>query len=137
MNNIMHWTDRAISTWRNEGIVLRPGVSMTYIAEVEQVLGFTFPADLKELYVKIDGFEDNACTGNMFCLWSMETIYKEWLGGEYEDFIAFCDYLIYSHALGFRISDNGIYKSYDGTLMIAKSFSECIDLINSDSDLIY
>ena len=146
MNSITHWVDRAISTWRNEEIPLLPGVSMTYIAEVEQVLGFAFPSDFKELYTKVNGFADNAINPHMFSLWPLDTIYKQYLqaldGQELileeldEDFIAFCDFMVNSHTIGFDITKPGIYLSYDRR-EVAKSFSECIEMMNFEPALLY
>ena len=67
----------------------------------------------------------------------MERILKEYQEDDDNNYVGFCDYLINSHSIGFFKSEEGIYKSYSQIHPIAKTFREAIDLINTNSDLLY
>jgi hypothetical protein len=136
MNSIALWINEAIVTWRREGIALQAGVSLQYIEEVEQMLGFTFPDDFKEFYTTVDGFANDTMSNSMIYMWSMNKIFQEHIAGDDDEFIGFCDYMINSHRIGFIKNERGIYKCYDQVIPIAETFSTCIQLIYTDSDLI-
>jgi hypothetical protein len=136
MNSKAAWITEAMATWRREGIALQAGVSLQYIEEVEQMLGFTFPDDFKEFYSTVDGFAQDTMSKSMIYMWSMNMIFQEYIAGDDDDFIAFCDYMINSHRIGFIKGLPGIYKCYDLVIPIAETFSTCIQLIYTDSDLI-
>lgn len=137
MNSPAPWINEAILTWQKEGIALRPGALDAYIAEVEQWLGFKFPNDFYELYKVVNGFENSGMNRDMFSLWPLEVIWDEYQGNKDDEFIAFCDYLINSHQIGFIKGQTGIYKDYARTEKIANSFREFIELLNGNSDPLY
>jgi SMI1 / KNR4 family (SUKH-1) len=134
---ILSWAEQAIDIWASKGIKLQNGISCEKISDFEKLLDFKFPQDFIELYSKANGFEDFDWNENMFSLWSLERILKEYQEGGDTNYIGFCDYLINSHSIGFFKTDNGIFKSYDPNQPIGNTFKEGIELINSNSDLIY
>ena len=76
----------------------------------------------------------------MIEIWSLERIENGF--GRYPDFIGFSDYLINSHVYGFLKNQQGVFKNYDSAdsgipEKIADTFEEAIDLINSNSNLLY
>jgi hypothetical protein len=134
---ILSWTDQAILLWKEKSIKLNAGLSQNEIAEFEKLLNFTFPQDFIELYQKVNGFEDFEWNNELFSLWSLDRISKEYQEGNSEKYIGFCDYLINSHNIGFLRTDNRVYKNYDHSNPIADNFKDIIILINSNSELIY
>jgi hypothetical protein len=136
-SDILSWTDRAILVWTNSGIKFQPGVSLNIITSYEAQLDFQFQLDFKELYQKVNGFEDFDWNKHMFSLWSLERILKEYRENNDNNYVGFCDYLINSHSIGFFKSEKGVYKSYSQIEPIADTFREAIELINTNSDLLY
>jgi len=136
-NQILSWTDQAISLWESKSIKLQNGISVDKIADLEKLLDFKFPQDFIGLYSKVNGFEDFEWNEHMFSLWSVDRILKEYHEDGNSNYIGFCDFLINSHSIGFLKSAIDVYKSYDQTQPVAKSFEDLIFLINSNSDLIY
>ena len=136
MNSIAPWISEAIITWQKEGIPLMPGVSLQYIEEVEEMLDFTFPDDFKAFYTAVDGYAIDTMSNSMIYMWPVNMIFKEYMAGDDDDFIAFCDYMVNSHRIGFIKNEPGIYKCYDRKEPIADSFSTCMQLIYTDSPLI-
>lgn len=100
-------------------------------------MDFQFPTDFKELFQKANGFEDFDWNGHMFSLWSIERILIEYREDKDNNYIGFCDFLINAHSIGFLKTDEGIFKSYTQIEPIAKTFREAIELINTNSDLLY
>ena len=137
MNSPAPWINDAILTWQKEGIALHSGALEVYIAEIEQWLGFNFPNDFNELYKAVNGFANSNMNSDMFYLWPLEVIWAEYRGNNDDEFIAFCDFMINSHQIGFIKDQPGIYKSYDYTEKVADSFKEFIELLNTGSDLLY
>jgi hypothetical protein len=137
MNSPAPWINEAILTWQKEVIALQPGALETYIAELEQWLGFSFPNDFYEFYKVVNGFERYVSNEDFFSLWSLETLWEEYLNNKEGEFIGVCDYMINSHQIGFIKGQTGIYKEYARTEKIAGSFKEFIELLNSGSDLLY
>jgi hypothetical protein len=135
-SEILGWTGEAILTWTNSGIKLRQGHSLNAIVDFEEQLNFQFPQDFKELYQKVNGFEDFEWNKHMFSLWSLDRILKEFQEDDNNNYVGFCDYLISSHSIGFFKTEEGVFKSYDQTKPIAKTFKASIDLINLNSDLL-
>jgi hypothetical protein len=136
-SEILGWAGQAILTWTNSGIKLQQGLSLNTIMDFEEQLNFQFPQDFKELYQKVNGFEDFEWNKHMFSLWSLDRILKEFQEDDNNNYVGFCDYLISSHSIGFFKTEEGVFKSYDQTNPIAKTFKESIDLINSNLDLLY
>ena len=140
MDNLKHtlsWTDQTITYWTEKGIKLQAGVSLDKLRDFEKLLDFSFPQDFIELYTKVNGFVDFDWNENMFSLWSLDRILKEYQEDEDPKFIGFCDYLINSHTLGFYTDDKLIYKYYDKPKAITNSFQDFISLLNSNDDLLY
>jgi cell wall assembly regulator SMI1 len=50
--------DETINIWKNTDVKLQLGASLENISELEIKLDFVFPKDFKELYQKVNGFED-------------------------------------------------------------------------------
>jgi hypothetical protein len=134
---ILSWIDEAISLWRINNVKLQDGVLLIKITEFEKRLGFKFPLDFLELYQKVNGFEDFEWDKNMFSLWSLDRILKEYQEDADNNCVGFCDYLISSHTIGFSKFDNQIYKYYSKPELIASTFKEAIGLLNSNSELLY
>lgn len=139
MTNVLgkDWTSQVISIWTSEGIKLQSGVSVETIASIENLIGFKFPEDFIELYTKVNGFKDYDWTENMFSLWPVERILKEYQENEDSNYVGFCDYLINSHSFGFMKNAHGIFKSYEINNPVCQSFKEIIDAIILNADLIY
>jgi hypothetical protein len=137
MNSPAPWINDTILAWQKEGITLQTGVWESYIAEIEEWLGFSFPNDFYEFYKAVNGFANSEMNKEMFSLWPLETIWAEYQGNNDDEFIAICDYMINSHQIGFIKDQPGIYKNYARTEKIADSFKEFIELLNTDSELLY
>ncbi|MCS3800071.1 SMI1/KNR4 family protein [Niastella sp. OAS944] len=137
MNSPVPWINEAILTWKREGVALQSGALESYIAEVEQWLGFSFPNDFYEFYKAVNGFENSDMNKDMFYLWPLEVIWAEYQGNDDDEFIAFCDFMINSHQIGFIKGQPGIYKSYDRTEKVADNFKEFIEILNSNADPLY
>ena len=138
--NIDTWADGIISYWRSKKITLQKGNSVERISGTENKLGFIFPQSFKILYQKVNGFGDSDWNENMIGIWSLERIENEF--GRYPDFIGFSDFLINSHVYGFLKNQQGIFKNCDLAdtgvpEKIADTFEEAIDLINTNSNLLY
>jgi SMI1 / KNR4 family (SUKH-1) len=134
---ILSWADQSIGIWISKGIKLQDGVSIDKISTFEKQLDFKFPQDFIDLYSKTNGFEDFDWNENMFSLWSLDRILKEYQENGDTNYIGFCDFLINSHSIGFFKTDIGVYKSYDQIKSIAGNFQDFILLLNSNNDLLY
>lgn len=134
---VLSWTNQAIDIWTSKGIKLQNGISVNKIYDLEKLLDYKFPKDFIELYTKANGFEDFDWNENMFSLWSLERILKEYHEDGDTNYIGFCDFLINSHSIGFFKTNKGIFKSYDQNQPIGNTFKEAVELINSNSALIY
>lgn len=106
------------------------------IKTFEARIDFQFPPDFRELYQKVNGFEDFDWNIHMFSLWSLDRIAKEYQKDDDDNYVGFFDYLINSHSIGFFKSEKGVYKSYSHVESIATTFKEAIELINTNSDLL-
>ncbi|WP_431241568.1 SMI1/KNR4 family protein [Flavobacterium sp. P21] len=125
-----------ISIWNEAGIKLQSGASEELILEFEKKLNFKFPKDFRSFYLKVNGFVDFEWNKNMFSLWSLERIYEEYKFDQNLDYIAFCDYLINSHSMGYMKSRNGIFMNTTNE-KVCETFEEFIDLLNANSDKLY
>lgn len=130
---------KILEQWKNEKIQLNPAASLDLIVEVEIATGFIFPEEFKELYQQVNGFSDGDWRENMFSVWPLERILKEYNGSDDSDFIGFSDFLINSHNIGFLKTQGGVFKKYgiNEYTYVSDSFIESVKLINSDADLIY
>ncbi|MEO6720181.1 MAG: SMI1/KNR4 family protein [Ferruginibacter sp.] len=136
-SQISSWTDQIISNWTSSGIKLQGGASFENISEFEKSLDFKLPEDFIEVYSRVDGFEDLDWNENMFSLWSLDRILKEYKEDGDTNFIGFCDFLINSHSIGFYKSDRRIYKYYKEPEAIADNFKDFILLLDSNDNLLY
>ena len=134
---ILSWTDQAIIQWTEKGIKLQEGILIDNLHDFEKSLDFTFPQDFIELYTKVNGFENFDYNENMFSLWSLDRILKEYKEDGDTNYVSFCDFLINSHSLGFYKDDGRIYKYYNEPEAIADNFQDFILLLNSNDDLLY
>lgn len=137
MNSPAPWINDAILTWQKEGIPLHMGVWETYITEIEEWLDFSFPPDFYEFYKAVNGFAKNESNKELFCLWSLETIWEEYSGSKDAEFIGFCDYMINSWQYGYLKNQSGIYINALSFEKVADSFKEFIELLNADSERLY
>ncbi len=133
----MDWINQVISDWASDGVILQRGITVSEIFNTEELLGFKFPQDFIDLYLKINGFEEFGWNKNMFSLWSLDKIEQEYNESGDTNYIGFCDFLLNSHSIGFLKAEAGCFKNYNQILPIANTFKEAITLINSNSDLIY
>jgi hypothetical protein len=107
------------------------------VQKTEALIGIRFPESFIELYSKANGFADWDMNRNMFSVWPLKRIEEEYAINRDKHFVGFCDYLINSHSIGFLKTSDGIFKDYDEFNPIASTFEQGIELLNSDSDLIY
>jgi hypothetical protein len=136
--DIAAWISEVRSLWLKRNIKLASGASRADIEFTELEVGFQFPADMKELYLAVDGFRDwDMDPPSMISIWPMERIREQYNTNPDKNFVGFCDYLINSHHIGFLKDSAGIYKCYDEFNPIAKSFQEVIGLINADAHIIF
>ncbi|HWK06589.1 MAG TPA: SMI1/KNR4 family protein [Puia sp.] len=135
--NMQAWVEGTLAFWKSQNIQLENGASEIAIAESENIIGIKFPLSFIELYKVVNGFKDYDWDANMFSIWPLQRIIKEYTASKDKTFIGFCDFLINSHCIGFLKNANGVFKDIDPSLAIASTFEEAIELINSNSDLIY
>ena len=130
-----NWTNSIINQWN--GVQLNRPATIETITQAEAVLGYMFPEDFKELYLKVDGFV-GGWLPNMFTIWPIELILEYYDREENKDYVGFSDYMANSHQIGFLKSKPGVYVLYGEVPdKVADTFSEAIQLINADSDKIY
>ncbi|WP_289659713.1 SMI1/KNR4 family protein [Flavobacterium panacagri] len=125
-----------ISIWNEAGIKLQSAASEELILEFEKKINFKFPKDFKSFYLKVNGFVDFEWNKNMISLWSLERIYEDYKLEQNLDYIAFCDYLINSHSMGYMKSKNGIFMNTTNE-KVCETFEEFIGLLNTNSDKLY
>lgn len=133
----LSWTDQAIYEWAQSGTKIQTGASPDKILETEIQIDFKFPPDFKDLYNRVNGFEDLDWNEHMFSFWSLDRIVDEYKAGDDADFIGFCDFLINSYSIGFSKTNKKIFKHFDSVNPICDSFQEVVLLINSGSGNIY
>ena len=107
------WIDNAIKEWRSKSIEVQEGASLELILQTEEIIGFVFPESVKEFYRKINGFDDWTYNENLFSIWSLERIIKEYNVTHDKNFIGFSDFLINSYWIGIIEGETGIFKSYN------------------------
>lgn len=130
--------DKIKETWTSENIKLSPPATSEFIKATEEIIGFQFPDDFKEFYLKMDGFVNWDWTKNMFSIWPLARTLEEYHNESDKSFIVFADYLINAIQFGFVKGKDGVLKNTGDTPeLIADTFSETIFLINSDSDILY
>ena len=110
-----------IFDWIKEGIRLNPPITKAGISTCEDATGFKFPNDFIEFYLLHNGFEQYVMDSKLLSLWPIEKIQAEF--DPKDGFIAFSDYLVSSHWIGYIKGQDGIYKDYNRTL-ICTNFTE-------------
>jgi hypothetical protein len=133
-----NWLQELLIKWRSEGVKLNPPASVAEIENAETVLDFKFPEDFKAFYLQVNGFADFYMQEEQFTLWPITEIIKTF-GFEDTEFIGFCDYLVNSHSIGYSKKFQGIFKDYAhvSDSIIAKTFKELIEIINSNPAIAY
>ena len=126
-----------IDQWKSENVELNDPATIEAIVELENTLGFNFPSDFKDFYLKVDGFKNWGIISNIFSIWPIERIIDEYKRDDNKNFVGFCDACMNCHQIGYFKDRFGIYKSYDEFNPIAQTFEEAIQLINNDSEIIY
>ena len=134
------WITNAIRQWREEKIELNQGASFADIEKVQDLIGFKFPSDFRELYLVANGFVDFEARGFFLSLWSLGRIIENYDKGK--QFIMFGDHSLSVCQYGFHRSKPGIFKTYthhqQGPIEhIAESFRQTVELINLDSELLF
>ncbi|MFD0749422.1 SMI1/KNR4 family protein [Mucilaginibacter calamicampi] len=134
------WLDEALGIWKSQNLKLNEKASTTLIETAESFLNFQFPDDFKQLYLEMNGFDYLEWEEHLFSVWSLERIIEEF--EPERDFITFSDYSLSANHIGFRIGRVGIYKIYPSLEdvrpeLISKSFKEVVNMINSNSKLVY
>ena len=141
-NTIDNWVDDVIQFWKSKNIELESGTSLNAFTEAEKTVGLSFPLAFKELYKKVNGFKNSDWNEHMFSIWPLEKIIEEYNFGINVNFVAFSDYLINSHWIGFVKGAPGVFKQYNLKAVstptkIADSFEDAINMINSNHNIIY
>jgi hypothetical protein len=134
------WIQNAIDQWNTEGLQLNPPASASDIEKAEACLSFHFPEDFKELYSIVNGFADFEIRGFMLSLWSLDRIIDDYTASK--KFIMFSDFSISVCQYGFDKDKIGVFKAYthhqQGSYeLVTESFQEMIELINTDSELLF
>jgi hypothetical protein len=134
------WISEVLSQWKEEGIKINQGASFADIVRAEDLIAYKFPYDFKELYSVINGFVDFEARGFFLSLWSLNRIIDDY--EKNKEFIIFCDHSLSVCQYGFHRNKAGIFKTYthhqQGPIEhIAESFRQAIELINSDSELLF
>ncbi|TDW51492.1 SMI1/KNR4 family protein SUKH-1 [Flavobacterium sp. 270] len=128
--------DLTIAIWSQTNVKLQEGISLALISEFESKLDFKFPENFKAFYQKVNGFVEGEWNKDMFSLWPIERITKEYLIAENKDYVPFCDYLISCYTFGYVKSGEGIIMDITSD-KICNTFEEFIQLLNSNSDILY
>lgn len=135
---ISNLTETIIKNWASENIRLSPPATIHSIKTNEEIIGFQFPDDFKEFYLKHDGFIDWDWTKNMFSVWPLARTLEEYYNESDKSFIVFADYLINAIQIGFVKGKDGVFKNSGETHeWIADTFSDTIALIHADADILY
>jgi SMI1 / KNR4 family (SUKH-1) len=140
--NLITWVDTIFNLWKSKNLDIAEGALLDDIEKKEQYLSFKFPEAFKELYKKVNGWNDMAWNEHMFSIWPLDRIIEEYDYMRYPDFIGFSDFLINSHWIGFVRDKPGIFKRYDlqgytNPEKIADSFEDAIEMINTNADILY
>src|SRR4051812_39666698 len=92
-------TTEIILDWIKEGIQLNLPTRKARISTCETAIGFEFPNDFIEFYLLHNGFEEFVMDSKLLSLWPIEKIQAEF--DPADEFIAFSDYLVNSHWIGY------------------------------------
>ena len=135
-----NWIKEALAQWNRDKVVLNKGASVVSIERTEDLIGYKFPKDFRELYLEVNGFLDFEIRGFLLSLWSLDRILGDF--DKQKECIIFCDHSLSLCQYGFHRSKAGIFKSYthhqEGPIThIADSFRELIKFMNSDSEVLF
>jgi SMI1 / KNR4 family (SUKH-1) len=125
------WIQNAINYWKLDKIDLLPGADLKSISSLEKDVGVKLPTDFIDFYLTVNGFKDLRVNSNMFCIWPIEKIRKDYLVFHDKNFIGFCDYLMDSHWIGLHKISQGVFNDFDLEKPITGTFKEFIKFINS------
>ena len=129
--------NEAINSWQKSLIELNSGASSKEIIALENKLQFSFPRSFVSLYQMADGFKDGDTDENLFSIWPLARISKEYTVSTNKAFIGFCDWSINCHFIGFVRDRSAIYKDYNLCYPVASTFEEVIELMLAGSNLLY
>jgi hypothetical protein len=136
-----NWVQGFISKWKLEGIKLNPPATIVEIENTEAALNFKFPADFKEFYLQVNGFDDwDMLCNSYISLWPLDRIVDEGKDWGEPEFIGICDWAVRCYAIGFHRHKAGFFKLHnklDDTECIDISFAELIGAIDRDDNMIY
>ena len=135
-----NWISEVLAQWKEEGIEINQGASFADIERAEDLIGYRFPNDFRELYSVVNGFVDFEARGFYLSLWSLNRIVDDY--DKDKEFIIFSDHSLSVCQYGFHRSKAGIFKTYTHhqqgpTEHIAESFRQAVELINRDSELLF
>lgn len=129
------WIQEVVSKWRSQEVELNPPATTADIEKAEKILDFKFPKGFRELYMVFNGFKNWGWQEHFFSLWPLERIIEDFKTSEDKSYIIFCDYLMYSHSIGFMKDETGVFKSYGiQTDKITDGFKDFVFMMNSGTD---
>jgi hypothetical protein len=114
--------EKLIEAWRQESIRLRPPATLEEIADCERHISFSFPADFKNFYLQVDGFEPPDMDDRDLNLWSIDQI-KAAFDPDYE-FIAFVGGWFNVRMFGFIKGESGVFCTDNFLQPVAISFDD-------------
>ncbi|GAB2978825.1 hypothetical protein GCM10027049_13020 [Mucilaginibacter puniceus] len=134
------WVQNVLSKWKDEGVKVNDGVSLSEIEKAERILNFMLPEDFKAFYKAVNGFEDFEFIESWISLWSINRIIAEY--NKENRFIMFSDFSLSVCQYGFDKENGDIYKAYshhqqEPFEFLTKSFKEFIEFIDNDSELLF
>jgi hypothetical protein len=143
--------------WKSQGLSLPSGNLEETVRDFETRCAVTFPPDLREYLLNIDGMRQvggHDCDANGFAFWPLAriknivTIYREESKAppglhEEDQYYVFADYLQWSWAYAIRLSNRPSEPNHVihvGTVLpkiIAASFTDFVDLYLQDAPALY
>lgn len=130
---------------------MRPGASESQMAAFEQKYGVRLPADLRDYFETVNGFDLNKtgwCDGNCFSFFALEEVVplsdEWWKDPDGDHYFILVDFLISSHVYAIHLGDNPesespVFVAYskDRPIRIAESFSEFVEgYLKGDSTIL-
>lgn len=101
----MNAIEKAIESWRREGIGLLPPNEETAVADALSKTGRKYSRDVIALYCAVGGMKDYESDSHIWSLWSLDRVVSENSGHD-RPYILFADYLIGSHCYYFKYEDD-------------------------------
>lgn len=109
-----------------KGIAVNKPAKATEIAQFEQQIGFTLPADFKEFYSICNGFGCNEDIFNMTPIENISNCDKE---DDPQGFY-FAEYMIYSDSWGLRRTAPGKFEIFNGSYPLIPMTSSLEEFLN-------